>query len=555
MSPCSARADRRHFLYEGVTAAAIFSLSLLLIYRLAILDFDPHHTGLMYKTALDMASGKVLFRDTYTQYGALTSSLQALSLLVLGKRVTSILFSTAFFYAASLTLFYAICRRFLPRSLSVTAVAITLFLAPYYTWTFHPWSSVYALFFLLLSALMTIKAATDGSLLFGGAAGFFATLTFWCRQPVGLVALLAILLPLFLFFAVYRRHDPAASRRFLLQCSAAAVGTLLAFFAFFIPIVANGALTDFRRQCLEGMVTFADSRSQAPGGVLGMALYNLFLSPLDGLDTLWIDYIWFLLPLSSLALFGLYTYRLLRKSDKNVEQDCHCLSLIVFSVFAVASWHQYYPVACYRHWYWGAFPSVLSAVLLARELVGLLLSHTRPERATDRKWNMGALVLCLCLLFGTNLGYRMGHGTAKLISTRERVKYEHEVYHHLDGVYLWEDVALYHSELFDAVAVLQEKFPEKNIINTTENAIYALFGENFCPLFNNCGDFFYAEYPALLADYIERERPIVIGKDAPDESYVRWMTPNGNPDDPFADYHRLPAHIYVPAELMERLGG
>jgi hypothetical protein len=115
-------------------------------------------------------------------------------------------------------------------------------------------------------------------------------------------------------------------------------------------------------------------------------------------------------------------------------------------------------------------------------------------------------------------------------------------------------MAAHYTALFDAVAMLEERFPDTNIINTTDNGIYAVFGENFCPLFNNSGDYFYEEYPALLTAYIQTARPIVIGPEAPDEGYVLYLALAGDGGDEFATSHRMPARIYLPAELAAQLG-
>ena len=97
---------RARFLPDLLISLAIFVLTLPFIYYFARNGFDPHHSGLMYKAALDVARGKVLFLETFTQYGALTTWLQALSLHLLGERVTSILFTTALFYAIDFALLY-----------------------------------------------------------------------------------------------------------------------------------------------------------------------------------------------------------------------------------------------------------------------------------------------------------------------------------------------------------------------------------------------------------------------------------------------------------------
>ena len=75
---------------EPLTLFLILTLTLPLVYHFARIGFDPHHAGLMYKSALDVANGAHLFSETFTQYGALVTWMQALSLLVLGKQVTSI---------------------------------------------------------------------------------------------------------------------------------------------------------------------------------------------------------------------------------------------------------------------------------------------------------------------------------------------------------------------------------------------------------------------------------------------------------------------------------
>lgn len=532
---------------------AVFAVTLFIIYRFAIIDFDAHHTGLMYKTALDVARGGVIFRDTFTQYGALTSLLQALFIRIMGEQVTSILFATAFFYAASHTVLYFLSRRFFGKGISLAATLAALMLAPFYTWTFHPWSSVFSLFFLLLTLWVALIAFDKKSLVAAFFTGVFSMLAFWCRQPVGIVTVLAALLCL-CFFAWREEKKSAARRRYLLLLIPLSLGLLVAFFAFFIPLAANGALRDFYRQCIEGMVTFASDRSSTEQfgifGVIGTLLYCLFLAPLVQWFSPGINYIWLLLPLASLFLFIL-ALRKLKRAGKD-EDTGLWRSYLVFTVFAVASWHQYYPVSCYRHWYWAAFPSVIPLLVLVK----LFFEHP-PRRVaaklTTSKRKLAAYVLAALLLFGSNVIYHGVAGIAKQVENKDRIVFQNDSYTHLNGLYLESETALFYTELFDSVAQLKELFPDRNIINTTENGVFALFGENFCPIYNNSGDFYYEEYPDLLAAYIEKERPIVIGPEAPDEGYLLWREPAGDPADPYAEYHRMPAKIYLPVELYGQI--
>ena len=138
---------------EPLLCFAIFALTLPLVYWFSRINFDPHHTGLMLKGALDVANGKRLFAETYTQYGALVTWIQALFIRMLGTSVTSILLATSLFYALSYPLLYRMARRFLSIPVSLLTTLVSVFLAPFYFWEFQPWSSVFALFFLLCSLL------------------------------------------------------------------------------------------------------------------------------------------------------------------------------------------------------------------------------------------------------------------------------------------------------------------------------------------------------------------------------------------------------------------
>ena len=136
--------------------------------------------------------------------------------------------------------------------------------------------------------------------------------------------------------------------------------------------------------------------------------------------------------------------------------------------------------------------------------------------------------------------------------TVENGVYQNEYFHHLDGLYLEAEDAAHYDLLFETVHVLQSRFPDTNIINTTENGIYAVFGENFCPLFNNSGDFYYTEYPTWLAEYIASDMPIIIGPEAPD-GYMLYVEIPGDGGDDFVGSHRMPANIYLPTALYEAL--
>ena len=523
---------------DALWAVLLWTLGLAVVWQFSIIGFDTHHTGLLFRTALDVASGKVLFAEVFTQYGALTVWLQALGILLLGPFVRSILFVTAVFYAGAYCLFFLLARRFLPRPLSLLATLFAIFLAPYFFWDFHPWSSVFSLFFALLcthALLSCVEKLTPWPPFLGGLC---SALAFWCRQPVGMVCVLSGVL-LFAFFAYSDRRcgSPRTAWRQLLLFLG---GTLAGLVCLLVPIAATGALADFYRQSLHGMLTFAAERSGS--GVVGQMIFCLFGAPLDSGTALWYSYLWALLPLCTLALCVRSAWQILQVQRQEREPRL----VLVCCVMALAAWHQYYPVFCQRHWYWGGLACILPTVLLLR-LLCLRLCKKGPRQKA---------LLCLLLLcvFGTGVFYRVASGTQKLARKQELIRYEGGAVPYLRGLWLDPEVVLHFDTLWESVALLHALFPDKNVVNLTQNAFYDLLGEDFYHLYAPHVSSVYATQAAITAHYIQSHRPIVIADHAP-EGYVLFRAAVGDHADDHAAYHDLPANLYLPAELLQALPG
>ncbi|MCS6273708.1 MAG: hypothetical protein H2169_05070, partial [Opitutus sp.] len=65
--------------FDVFIAALIALVAGLIFYPFAAIGVDSHHDGIMLKPAMDVLSGQVLFRDTFSQYGPLTTYFQALA--------------------------------------------------------------------------------------------------------------------------------------------------------------------------------------------------------------------------------------------------------------------------------------------------------------------------------------------------------------------------------------------------------------------------------------------------------------------------------------------
>ena len=542
----------------------LFVGSFLLVYRFALVDLDPHHSGWMYKTALDVANGRILFSETVTPYGSLTVYLQALALLIFGKQMTSILLSSAFFYACAFLLLYVITRRILSRALSVTAALLTVALAPFYFWQFHPWSSIYALVFLMLSLWllqMALNYRDWRTYLLCGLSGLSAALTFWCRQPVGFVTALAGILCLGFLLLLLIRRKTEDKKRLGFSLLAHLGGIVIGTVALLIPIFATGATQHFVYQSLTDMAAFAADRSSAAGGifnVIGHVLYSLFLGPFftqiaeAPSAQPKFNLIWLLLPLAALALAFYLLIKLTRAlflQKAGASVDAHDVTLLLYSVFAVAEWHQYYPVACYRHWYWGAFLCLPALLWWLRLGFKALQKHPRFSFLAPTRRQAVALALSLVILFGFDIGWRTVYGTQKLVESQADGAFYHDTYRHLNGTYLSDELNAHYAALFDTLADLQKHYPDKEIVNATDNYIYSLFGEGIYPsLYEDIS--FYENEAQLLKDHINATRPIVIGPEAPAENYVEYLKQVNTDGDPYPSYHNMPANVYIPAELV-----
>jgi len=184
--------NRRDALVASLLAAGLMAL----LVPLASRGVDAHHDGIMLKPALDVLSGQVLFRDTFTQYGALTTYLQAAALWI-QPGLLSLRLLTVAAYGVSLFILYAAWRLILPRSLTIVACGLFMLFIPGYEmnwlgepWLLLPWSSVYALMFqsLALYALLNIIRHEQAGR-WGVMLGLATACVFWCRQPGGVMTI------------------------------------------------------------------------------------------------------------------------------------------------------------------------------------------------------------------------------------------------------------------------------------------------------------------------------------------------------------------------------
>ncbi len=342
---------------EWVVSIAIFVTILLWFGFWAHIGLDPHHDGILMKPAYDVMHGKMLFRDSFTQYGALTTLLQAAACSIFGARVLTLRLLTTVFYAGSTVLVWHIGGRILKGFYRIIPILCILIYPPFYFWNMLPWSSVYALFFLLLTVyLFQLGFQKKRESWFWALTGAVSTLPFWCRQPLGLVFAGGILL---VFVSHWRFYEPWRDTLHRLWLFMA--GALIVFGIFFIWLSMNHAFQDFWRQSIKMAFGFAAGKTtnMAPAIQTGGFLQNCaaLTFALKMFRLFFLDRLFWGTVICSITL-GWFIYLVVWGVRKmGLTLDYWLLLPVVF--MAGLSLHQYYPVPGLRHYYWGAFPAFL----------------------------------------------------------------------------------------------------------------------------------------------------------------------------------------------------
>ena len=473
--------------HEFWIATGIFVFTVLWFGCFALLRIDLHHDAVMLKPAIDVVSGKVIFRDTFCQYGALGVWLQALAVKFFGGEVAVIQLLTVLFYGGCAVVCDRVYRRFL--TLPFRALNLVMFwgMAPFYMVPMHPWSSVYALFFMLLNIEFILRFLDGGGRYATYLAGCFAGLAFLARHPCGL-----IFIPGLAVLSVMAWRERSKWRAVLSYVSGFAA--VLAAFALYLTLV--GAWSDYLRQCFGYVFGFAVER----GGHLQWGEIAKRFFPLN--EVLWlIDTVYSVLPLLCITWAAAALRRICRASKPASADDLKCL---LIAVAGLVSWHQYYPVPCLRHLYWAAIPMFGVMALTVQRL------WSSPDRRVLKR--AAALLLVLVALFP--VGFRIGFGAVPLLGSASnftRVT-------HLPGL---RNMRLSGRELsalepiWQVFELLPPAIKSRGVFNYTPDAVFSVMlpeTDFRHQMFVNWGSSVYPDYPEKALACILRVRPAVISR-------------------------------------------
>ncbi len=523
---------------EAILRTVLFVAVFAVILAFSRLGVDFHHDGLIFKSAQDVLHGLIPYRESFSQYNLLAVLIHAGALAIGGSTLIALKALTALVYALSAVVLYSIWRRFLTAGYAGLSCVLWLFLGPFYIWVLLPWSSVLALFFQLTGLLLFLRHLESGRAQWLALSGFVVALATWCRQPVGLLemtALCAILaLPLF------PRPSAAGFRD-----AAVRIGLLLAGFAaccclFLLWLLATGALRDWYLQNYRLAVEFASTIPQSWYGYGGFRGRLFFL--LKTLLPIRMDFLlWALLPLNAVALaLSLLIKRLYGRGGPERREG----ALLAVSMVAITSWHQYYPVPCYRHCFWAASVMVGLMVFTVLELARTASRRGDASPPDDRRrdpapgapfWEYGLVPVrhaacrlrlllsrskagsavltgaLLSLIFGYGILFRVDAGVHRWLSNAHELRSPSA----LAGLYVDDGTADTIRRFDEALRRALEVEPSKNVVTTGPDAFYSFFTDrarNIHPLYVNWDitAAIYPEYPGLLDAYIRSHRPLIV---------------------------------------------
>ena len=461
----------------------------------ARLGFDSHHDGIMLGAAAEVAGGKLLFKEVFCQYGPLAVWIQSIPVFFFGAEVLVVRLTTVLFYGFIALLGAKIWGRFLRRPFDLIWYVCFFALCPFYVGEFHPWSSVYALFFMLLGLELQLRFLEADRFrfmpLFG--SGACAAAAFLCRTPCGIVAFAAgtAVLCLHDFASDPRRGGTERFRPLFAYIIGA--GIVCDLFAVYLTLA--GAWKDYFGQCFSFVSGFAAGRCGEN------ALVYLFNCLFPIADYWKHDGIFTLLPLLT-AGGVLFQLRRMISARSRAEMGKE-LPLLAALLLALVSWHQYFPVPCVRHFWWGSLPAFGVYALVFQKVwdskSGLLA-----------RWGLTVL---LALPFFFSVPSRVSGAVDRIRTIREMVVPGKKLPVVCHSLVSKEDCAFL-NELRSRYDSLPPEIRRRGVLNHTPDGLFICLlpqPPNFKhPMFVNWYDLVYPDYTFEASRLIETDRPAVL---------------------------------------------
>jgi len=468
-----------------IRGSVIFALCGLFFYVFSRIGIDQHHDGVMLFPAVKVARGAVVFRDVFCQYGLFVPLMQGAAVALFGAELMVIRILTVLFYAGTAVVMDCCWRRFLPRGLSWLVPVMFCLFASCTMVTFHSWNSVYALFFMMLTGYFAIRhlESPESSLKWLVFAGISAGLTWGCRTPCGIVTVFALIL----VFCGLNFFTGKAKKLIRQEILALAVGILSVAVLGLGYILLTGAWDDFVRQSVGFVSGFVYERGDNGNWkYLSESLFPFYQ------EEFWFAHTFFaILPLAAMVILYFSCRRGFLAGAMREE-----LPLAMLLILALGSWHQYYPVPCVRHLYWGGAP-MFGAYLLA-------ISKLYQMKSVKTYVLIGILILIALL------------GAApRIYGICRRVEFSRRSVSEVPGI---RGIRLngYESKVSEFVrqtGELPENIRRRGVLNWSEDSLLTLLTDQ-CDIkdvqFYRFETSQYPGYDYRMLEYILEKRPVVL---------------------------------------------
>lgn len=495
---------------KGIQTAIIVFLFFYLAFC-ATLSVDSHHDGTMFKACYGIVHGKKLFLEVSTQYGALTSYIQALFLQLFGETVLVMRLSTVVFYCGLFILFSCIFRRFLSTGYLYLAQSLLLLLGTFNYMCFMPWASVYGMFFVLLTVWCFLRAFETGKNLMLFGAGTAAACVFWCRQPLGITACLASIVILIFWNFIWKKG------RFIQQILIYITGSTLVNAIFLGIFWLQGSLQDWWTQSILKAYQFANKESvlssRWEGTLQGHVLINRIVKLVGTLVPINENICWYLLPILCITVFLVYLYLCLKKV---VQINEKMAMLQGICIFAISAWGgAYYPVSTIDHYYQPMFLLLGVCIFVLQTACGKI----------NQLWIKAVVsITVLLVIFGPAIyqnyfakqeiiysqSFQEGTKSERIVGLGERIKHydrkwENSEFVCLNGIRLDKEQEKFYLEIIDVIGKIKKDYPDRQLYNMSAlHLLKQLEDDGWHPVYSGREE---------LTEYLLQNHPVVISLD------------------------------------------
>ena len=227
--------NNRWYVFASLLTAYIY-------FRVAPLQVDPHHDGIILGAAVAVADGHPILSGAFSQYGPLPPLIQGFVLWLFNTQLLTLRFMTAIECLAIGLVLYRFATEFTTRLFS-KLISFTWLLAScvwvtQFPGALRPWPSLLSTLFVLCAIILLIKSEGESNTYFALLAGMLFGLAGFCRIQA------FILLPLIIAFSLLK------FRKKIKMLAILALGYFTSVILIFMYLVITGGVDDFIQQVI-----------------------------------------------------------------------------------------------------------------------------------------------------------------------------------------------------------------------------------------------------------------------------------------------------------------